>query len=59
MCFLQGHKAQLGIAAVFALRNTSVAAGLVILGDMNIQGNIKAISTLTEPMQIAMGNGAR
>ena len=47
------------VALVSALRKTPVAPGLVILGDLSIQGNIKAVYSLTEPLQIAMENGAR
>jgi ATP-dependent Lon protease len=34
-------------------------AGLVVLGDLGIQGNIKAVRTLAEPLQVSMDNGAR
>ena len=47
------------IAMVSALRKVPVTAGLVILGDLSIQGQIKAVSTLAEPLQISMENGAR
>ena len=30
-----------------------------MLGDMSIQGNIKPVRSLTEPLQVAMDNGAR
>ena len=30
-----------------------------ILGDLTIQGNIKALRTLAEPLQVGMDNGAR
>ena len=47
-------------AACFsAIRKTPVQAGLLILGDLSIQGNIKPLRSLTEPLQIAMDNGAR
>jgi len=36
-----------------------VGAGLVILGDLSIQGNIKSVRSLAEPFQVAMDNGAR
>jgi ATP-dependent Lon protease len=36
-----------------------VQAGLVILGDLSIQGNIKSVRSLAEPLQVAMDNGAR
>ncbi len=47
------------VALVSALRKTPTTAGLVILGDLSIQGQIKAVHTLAEPLQIAMENGAR
>jgi len=46
-------------AAVSALKRTPVLAGMVILGDLSIQGNIRAVLTLSEPLQIAMENGAK
>ena len=33
--------------------------GLLVLGDMSIQGNIKPVRTLTEPLQVAVDNGAK
>ena len=48
------------VVAVFsAIKNQSVLAGLMILGDLSIQGNIKAVRTLAEPLQVGMDNGAR
>ena len=47
------------VAVYSAVKKTSVLAGLVILGDLSIQGNIKSVTTLAEPLQIAMENGAR
>ncbi len=47
------------VAMVSALRKTPVVAGMVILGDLSIQGNIKAVYSLAEPLQITMENGAR
>ena len=47
------------VALVSALRKTSVVPALIILGDMSIQGNIKPVYSLTEPLQIAMENGAK
>ena len=46
-------------ACFFAIRRTPVQAGLVIRGDLSIQGNIKPLRSLTEPLQVAMDNGAR
>jgi ATP-dependent Lon protease len=47
------------VAIYSALKRQSVQAGLVILGDLSIQGNIKAVRSLAEPLQVAMDNGAR
>lgn len=47
------------VAIVSAIKKTAVAPGLVILGDLSIQGNIKAVTSLVEPLQVAMENGAR
>ncbi|MBK9165931.1 MAG: protease Lon-related BREX system protein BrxL [Bryobacterales bacterium] len=47
------------VAIYSALKRQSVQAGLVILGDLSIQGNIKAMRSLAEPLQVAMDNGAR
>jgi ATP-dependent Lon protease len=54
---------EVGIALVVAiysaLKRLSVQPGLVILGDLSIQGNIKPMRSLAEPLQVAMDNGAR
>jgi ATP-dependent Lon protease len=47
------------VAIYSAIKRQSVQAGLVILGDLSIQGNIKAVRTLAEPLQVGMDNGAR
>jgi ATP-dependent Lon protease len=47
------------VAIVSAIKKTAAAPGLVILGDLSIQGNIKAVQSLVEPLQVAMENGAR
>ncbi|OHB82400.1 MAG: TIGR02688 family protein, partial [Planctomycetes bacterium RBG_16_64_12] len=47
------------VAVYSAVKKTSVLAGLVILGDLSIQGNIKRVRSLAEPLQVAMDNGAR
>ena len=56
-------EAELGVAFFVAaysiLRKVPAQAGLLVLGDMSIQGNIKAARSLTEPLQVAMDNGAR
>lgn len=47
------------VAAYSILRKASAQAGLLVLGDMSVQGNIKPVRSLTEPLQVAMDNGAR
>ncbi len=47
------------VALVSALRKAPIIPGLLILGDLTIQGNIKSVHTLAEPLEIAMENGAR
>lgn len=47
------------VAIASAIKRTSVPPGLVILGDLSIQGNIKAVYSLVEPLQVAMENGAK
>jgi len=47
------------VAVYSAIKKHSVQPGLLILGDLSIQGNIKAISSLAEPLQMGMENGAR
>jgi ATP-dependent Lon protease len=47
------------IAAYSALRKSPPQAGLLVLGDMSVQGNLKPVRSLTEPLQVAMDNGAR
>ena len=47
------------VAIYSAIKRQSVQAGLVILGDLSIQGNIKSMRSMAEPLQVAMDNGAR
>lgn len=47
------------VAVYSAIKKQSPLAGLLILGDLSIQGNIKALRSLAEPLQVAMDNGAR
>jgi len=48
------------IVAIYSAIKTSPALpGLVVLGDLSIQGNIKAVQSLVEPLQMAMESGAR
>lgn len=56
-------EAEIGVAVFIAfcsaLRQTSIQPALVVLGDMTVQGNIKAARSLAEPLRVAMDNGAR
>ena len=47
------------VAAFSALRKAPVSPALLVLGDMSIQGNIKPLRSLVEPLQVAMDNGAK
>lgn len=47
------------IALYSLLREKPVQAGLVVLGEMTIQGNILPVRSLVEPLQVIMDNGAR
>ena len=47
------------VAIYSAIKKYSVLSGLLVLGDLSIQGNIKPLSSLVEPLQVAMDNGAR
>ncbi len=47
------------IASYSALRKAPVIPALLVLGDMTIQGNIKPLRSLVEPLQVAKDNGAK
>jgi len=47
------------VAVYSAIKKHSVLPGLVIMGDLSIQGNIKPVRSLCEPLQVAMDNGGR
>lgn len=47
------------VAIYSAIKKQSVLPGMLVLGDLSIQGNIKAVRSLTEPLQVGMDNGAR
>lgn len=47
------------IALYSLLREKPVQAGLVVLGEMTIQGNILPVRSLIEPLQLIMENGAK
>lgn len=54
---------EIGVAFFIALyslfRNKPVLPGLVVLGDMTIQGNILPMQSLIEPLQVIMDNGGK
>ena len=47
------------IAIYSALKKHSTLPALLTMGDLSIQGNIKAVKSLAEPLQVGMDNGAR
>jgi len=47
------------VAIYSAIKKHSVLAGLLIMGDLTIQRNIKSVRSLAEPLQVGMDNGAR
>ncbi len=47
------------VAIYSGIKKQSVQPGLVIMGDLSIQGNIKALRSLIEPLQSIMDNGGR
>jgi len=47
------------VACVSAVKKAPVAPSMLILGDMSIQGNLKGIKSLSEPLQLGMDNGAK
>ena len=56
-------EAELGVAFFVAtysvLRKAPPQPGLLVLGDMSVQGNVKPVRSLVEPLQVAMDNGAK
>jgi len=47
------------IAAFSALKKAPPVAAMLVLGDLSVQGNIKTVRSLVEPLQVAMDNGAK
>lgn len=47
------------VACYSLLKRAPVEPGLLILGDMSVSGNLKPVRSLTEPLRVAMDNGAR
>jgi ATP-dependent Lon protease len=47
------------VAIFSALQKRAPLPALVVLGDMSIQGNLKPLRSLVEPLRLAMDNGAK
>lgn len=47
------------VASYSAFKKTPVTPALLVMGDMSVQGNIKPLRSLTEPLQVAKDNGAK
>jgi len=47
------------VAIYSALKKQSTLPALLVLGDLSIQGNLKPVRSLIEPLQVGMDNGAR
>ncbi|HNT24192.1 MAG TPA: protease Lon-related BREX system protein BrxL [Anaerolineales bacterium] len=47
------------VALYSLLREKPLLAGLVVLGEMTIQGNIMPVRSLIEPLQVIVDNGAK
>jgi ATP-dependent Lon protease len=47
------------VAIYSAIKKQPVLPGMLILGDLSIQGNIKSLRTLVEALQVGKENGAR
>jgi ATP-dependent Lon protease len=47
------------VAANSALKRAPVSAAMLILGDMSVQGQLKPLRSLAEPLRVAMDNGAK
>ncbi|MCL4488344.1 MAG: protease Lon-related BREX system protein BrxL [Chloroflexi bacterium] len=46
------------VAMISALFGRRILPGTIVLGDITVQGNIKAVASIMEPLQVALENGA-
>jgi ATP-dependent Lon protease len=46
------------VAMISAIQNRRIQTGTVILGDLTIQGNIKGLASIVQPLQLVMEGGA-
>ena len=47
------------VALYSVLKKQSIKPATLVLGDLSIQGNIKPLPSVAEPLQVGMDNGAR
>ena len=47
------------VAMISALSNRRILPGTVVLGDLTVQGNIKGVVSMMEPLQVVLENGAQ
>lgn len=47
------------VAAFSALKKAPAIAATLIMGDLSVQGNLKGVRSLVEPLQVGMDNGAK
>jgi ATP-dependent Lon protease len=46
------------VAMMSAIQIRRVQAGTVVMGDLTIQGNLRGVPSIIEPLQVALENGA-
>ena len=46
------------MAILSAIQSKRILAGTVVLGDLTIQGNLKPVVSIAEPLHVAAENGA-
>lgn len=47
------------VAIFSAIQNRRVLPGTVVLGDLTIQGDLKGLASIAEPLQVIADNGGR
>lgn len=47
------------VAILSAIQNRRVMPGTVVLGDLTIQGNLKGLASIAEPLQVIADNGGQ
>lgn len=46
------------VAMISTIQNRRIQAGTVVLGDLTIQGNIRGLASIVEPLQLSLESGA-